>query len=138
VILIGLFVIVGLVAYSLWWTHTREMKKKPVMPPAPINFESDIQFLNYLINHKVNQTKSFLLEPLKIAGQTIITDKEFDKYTNDIITETYEALSPNYRRTLMKYFDEEGLRTFITEVVFRELTVVCIEMNFSNFFKRRL
>jgi hypothetical protein len=136
VVLISLFIVVTGFGIALSWDYLKEKKKKPVFPPAPINFEADIQFLNYIINHKIKQTRSFLLEPLKIAGQLIITDKEFNKYTNDIVSEVYETLSPNYKRTLLKYFDEQSLITFITEVVFRELTVTCIEMNFSNFFKR--
>ena len=134
--ILSLCVILLILQIFLDWQN--EKKHRPIMPPVPINFESDVQFLNYLIDHKITQTKLFLLEPLKIAGQKIINDKDFEGYKNNIISEVYMSISPNYKRILLKYFNEEGLVIYITEVIFREMTATCIELNFENFFNKKL
>jgi hypothetical protein len=135
--LIDIFTLASLVFLIKVWTDNQVLKKrKPMMPPAPtINFESDILFLNWITEHKMKLTKSFLIDTLKISGQTMIADKDFDKYKDDIIADIHSSLSPNYKQTLYKYFTTESLVEYITELVFREMTVTSIETNF-NFLRK--
>lgn len=123
---------------KMFTDYLKDRKRKPVLPPVQMQLENDIQFLNYVINHKINQTKIFILDPLKMSGKVIINDKDFYKYNDDIVEDVYDSLSPTYKRTMGKYFTEESLRTYITELIFKEMTAICLGMNFKTFFNREL
>lgn len=112
----------------------KQMKK--ILPPQPIinnviNFEQDIQFLNYLIAVKIDYAKSFIIAPMKMAISQVITDEITDKIRNDLVTEIYTSLSPSYRKTLSKYFTEEAVIAYITEHIIKELTIAGLESNLN-------
>lgn len=107
---------------------------KKVLPPQPIinnivNFEQDIQFLNYLIAVKIDYAKSFIIAPMKMAISQVITDEITDKIRDDLVAEIYTSLSPSYKKTLNKYFTDEAIIAYITEHIIKELTIAGLENN---------
>lgn len=111
-------------------------KKKPIQVGL-VNFENDIQFLLFLIYHKLNQIEKFFLEPSQIARSMFITDEDFTKYQIRVIEDIINSISPHYKNTLMKYFTEKSLQEHIAEVIMRELSVKCVKMNLSNFYNHK-
>ena len=121
---------------SCTYLYSQYKQLKKVTPPMPVinnivNFEQDIQFLNYLIAFKIEYAKSFLLAPMKMAVSSFVTDTSLDKIRDDLVTDIYESLSDSYKKTLSKYFTKDAIIAYITEHVIKELTIAGLESNLS-------
>ena len=121
---------------SCTYLYNQYKQLKKVNPPMPVvnnivNFEQDVQFLNYLIAFKIEYAKSFLLAPMKMAVSSFVNDTSLDKIRNDLVTDIYGCLSDSYRKTLNKYFTNDAIIAYITEHVIKELTIAGLESNLS-------
>ena len=104
-------------------------------PLSALNFENDIQFLNFLIGTKLQHYNKYIVAPAKAAGQPLMTDEDLEKYRTGYVVEIYEHLSEQYQRTLLKYFSEEGLRFYIISTLNDEITSGILTHNYKYFNK---
>jgi hypothetical protein len=110
------------------------IKPKTLVPTGLMNFEQDSQFLMYLIMHKLNQTEKFFLEPSQASKSMFIDDEDFRKYQEQIVSSVLLSLSPVYRLTLAKYLTTKALYEYVAEVILRELSLKCVNMNLKHFY----
>ena len=113
----------------------RPEQPKPIQIPV-VDFEKDIIFLNYIINHKIQQHKLFILDPMRVSRNFLLREEDFDKYLNQIIDEVLDSLSESYIKTLSKYFSEDGLIKYITEMVMKHLTAISVDQNYKTIKQR--
>jgi hypothetical protein len=135
VILIGILSI--LFFWKVYTDYKNEKKRKPVIPPSPVNFENDVIFMHFMIDHKIKQVKSFKLGPARLASSAMITETEYTGYINEIIEGVMDSFSDNYLRTLMKYFTQESLVVYITELVMSEMTITSVDTNLKQLNKKK-
>ena len=133
-VLIALCVIIIGIAY-LYFRYVYKTKPQPIQIPV-VDFEKDIIFLEYLIKHKIKQHELFIFNPRQVTTAQFQGDEEFDKYRDQIVREVYSELSDSYKKTMSKYFNEDGLRIFIIEEVMKHLTAIMAGNNFSKVKKR--
>ena len=104
-------------------------------PPKSLNFQNDITFLNFLIGTKVKHYTEYIITPAKKAGLALMTDDDLRKYREGYIIEIYSDLSDNYKKTLLQYFSEDGLRFYITNTLNDEFTSIILKHNIKFFNK---
>jgi hypothetical protein len=125
-----IIVILSLVCGILFWAAIRP--RRPLVI-GPMNMMQDIEFLMYIIQHKIHQYERFFLEPSQMAKSVFVDDDDFKKYQERLIHEIIGMLSPSYRLAMSKYFTERALYRYIAEVVTRELSMRCVGMNMRHF-----
>ena len=125
---------ISIVAY-LYFRFVVKQTPKPLPVPA-VDFEKDLVFLNYIINHKIQQHKLFILDPMRTSRSFLLREEDFEKYMHQIIDEVLESLSESYIKTMSKYFNEEGLIKYVTEMVMKQLTAITVEQNYNTIKKR--
>lgn len=132
-IVLGIFLTMGMITmiYCLYILAIKSKNLQPITIPV-LNFEQDILFLNYIIESKLRDAKDFNLSPLRFARSTFTKEEDLEEIRDMTIISIYEYLSPSYKKTLSKYFTEEGIVTYITEKVFKELTLNTIESNLKS------
>jgi len=103
------------------------------------NFETDIQFLHFIIDQQLTTTKEYYIKPLQSSNTTIkINDSNFNEIYENLIVGIINMLSPDYYNMLMKYFTPDSLIQFITDTVFTDLLKTCVEINFNNLNKNKI
>ena len=138
--LIGILILASIVAVmlcviALFILKYKYIYKNPVLPPKPVpvvDFEKDVIFLHYIINHKLEMQKIFNLLPKNLSSNAITRDTDIDSIKEVIVQEVYLSLSKSYKMTLSKYFTDEALLIYITEQVMSQLTVISVEQNFET------
>jgi len=104
-------------------------------PPKNLNFQNDMTFLNFLIGTKIKHYKEYIVTPAKKAGLALMTDDDLKKYREGYIVEIYSDMSENYKKTLLQYFSEDGLRFYITSTLNDEFTSIILGHNIKFFNK---
>jgi len=104
-------------------------------PPKTLNFENDILFLNFMINSKIDHCKKYIITPAKQAGVALMTNKDLEKYREGYVIEIYAQISNDYKKVLMKYFSEEGLRFYIVNSLNDSITSSILQHNIKFFNK---
>ena len=138
--LIGILILAAIVAVmlcviALFILKYKYIYKNPVLPPKPVpvvDFEKDVIFLHYIINHKLEMQKIFNLLPKNLSSNAITRDTDIDSIKEVIVQEVYLSRSKSYKMTLSKYFTDEALLIYITEQVMSQLTVISVEQNFET------
>ena len=113
-------------------------KKKKEIPASPLlNFtewNSEFGFLQLILTRKKAITKEFIINTLQkqLPEKTeYLRDEDIMPLVNDIVEETIEMLSPEYKRMLItKYFkDENQLISYLVEDVVVDLMTEAINSN---------
>lgn len=132
-IILTLFLLLGIgfIIYCLYVLVIKSKKSQPVMIPV-LNFEQDILFLNYIIESKINDAKNFNLLPLRYSRSTFTREEDLAEIQDRTIIDIYNYLSPSYKKTLNKYLTDDAIIVYISEKVFKELTLSTIENNIKS------
>lgn len=105
-------------------------------PLKALNFENDMVFLNFLIGTKVQHYNKYVILPAKAAGIALMTDEDLIKYRDGYVVEIYAHINEDYKRVLLKYFSEEGLRFYIISTLNDEITNGILSHNMKFFNKK--
>lgn len=95
-------------------------------------FENDILFINNLIAVQLKNYEKYIIAPAK-AGKRILNDDELKKYREDLVIEIFSHISEDYKRTLLHYFSDEGLRYYVANTLNNEIISLTLKYNL-NFF----
>jgi len=94
------------------------------------NFNKDIEFLLFMIEFKISNVQKMIIEPMALTHQkSLITDSVINEHITEITTSVLNTINENYKKNLYKYFTEDSLTEFITEVVFQAITTSVIDIN---------
>ena len=104
-------------------------------PLKQLNYENDIKFLNEMIAFRIDQYDKYIVSTAKASGRGLLTDKDLNKCKEEIVVQVYSCLSANYKKTLNKYFSEDGLMDYIVGNINDKITVLLIKHNQKYFNK---
>jgi len=95
------------------------------------SFNQDIEFLMYLIGSHMEGIKKYVLEPMKMKNALTFKDEVFMEVYEDCVFKIFEQISNDYKVILHRYFSEEGLWEFVSDLVFKELLKICLALQFQ-------
>jgi len=100
---------------------------------SKLNFNNDVEFLLYMINFKIKNTQNETLEAAKSSGARMPASEElFQSCIQSVIYDVMFCLSEEYKIVLYRYFNEEGLITFVTQNVVNEFLKISLTMNLKT------
>jgi predicted transcriptional regulator len=100
------------------------------------DFEKDSQYLRYMISYKCNiYTRMILTTQAKLRTSKLINDKEMEEAVSTITKDVLSNLTKEYRTVLSKYFNNETLNIYVTEIIFDIISKFCTENNKSGLTK---
>jgi len=100
-----------------------------------LDFNRDVEFLLYLISSNCERYKVLMLEPKQVTSNGILNNTDLDLNTHSIVLGIIDIISPHYRSVMTRYFNDEGLITFTTEMVIFELTGDIVKLNSKKIIK---
>lgn len=100
------------------------------------SFEKDMEFLNFLINYKCNVYYELVIRPLSdIKDNRLLNDTDLNNAVEEITLNIGNAINKDYLNVIYKYFDVEGFKVYLTEIVLTTFTKM-ITLENKNKIKR--
>ena len=131
-----LFLVFLFISYQLYITKKfqdekiKNIQMNIIQNNSKMNFNSDMEFLFYLINFKIKNIQNELIEPKKSSNSNMPANEElFLNCINTAITDVFFSLSEDYKLILYKYFTKESLIVFITQNIVNEFLKISLTMN---------
>jgi hypothetical protein len=125
-----IFILINLLVISIGVNIYLKNRKTPKLNINQSSFIKDSEYLFFIIESKIQNSRQMFLEPLELTYKNaFLNDKLLDSQTEDLIKEIYLALSDDYKEVLYKYFTKDSLLEFIIENVFKEISKTIMEIN---------
>ncbi|MEI2419063.1 hypothetical protein V6O07_02220, partial [Arthrospira platensis SPKY2] len=101
----------GILYFKINKTIKIEEKKSALVANSvskPLNFNQDIQFLDFLIKNKFEQKQTLL----KLQKFDWLNNPTAEKMAMEIGLSIFNSMSGNYKSTILNYFSENGLKEY--------------------------
>lgn len=101
----------GILYFKINKTIKIEEKKSALVSVGgkPLNFNQDIQFLDFLIKTKFQQKQTLM----RLQKFDWVNNPTAEKLARDIGLSIFTSMSDNYKSTILNYFSEQGLQEYI-------------------------
>lgn len=95
------------------------------------NFEKDMEYLNFIINHVCQSQYDNVLKPMgeNKTGEFIINDEIFNNVVSGSTKKILSVLSDDYKNVLERYIHKDKLEYFIMDLTINKLLKYTIELN---------
>lgn len=101
---------------------TRRKKWEPIVRElVPLNFKSDIVFLDQMIQHKLDFYNKFELEVRIGISKYQLSDRHIKPILISVSEDIIKSLSSNYKTILFLYFTEKSLEEYVVERIMLSL-----------------
>jgi hypothetical protein len=102
-------------------------RRKPAPPPSliAVNFEKDMECLFSIISTYIENERF----KITISQKKVLSDSDLLEVCNSVTAKTVTVISDDYKRVLAKYFREEEMIEFISEIVVRNVVQLGLEIN---------
>ena len=131
IIIISIILIALLLLGYQVWQLKRELKQLTRMAIAPSSLEQDLEYLLFVINLKMTKYEEFIIKPARLNKSAMISNEDYKKYSEEIIVEVYDSLSPQYLNLLYRYITPDALLTMISEIILQLFTKKCLHSNLN-------